>query len=137
TCMLGRPYALEGTIVRGDQLGRKLGFPTANLSPQRQLLPRHGVYAGWDWLDETGGSHAAPLLRLPDAAIPMVMNLGVRPTLLGTPALRVEPHLLAGTYATDGLYGLKATFYPTVRLRDEQRFADVAALQQQITRDVA
>jgi riboflavin kinase/FMN adenylyltransferase len=117
---LGRPYALAGTVVHGDQLGRQLGFPTANLDVAGLVLPPPGVYAA--------------RVHGPDGPAPAVMNLGHRPTLdPATPLLRLEVHLLDG--APD-LYGRELEVAPVARLRDETRFGSLAALQAQIAQDV-
>jgi riboflavin kinase/FMN adenylyltransferase len=121
--MLGRPYALAGTVVHGDRLGRQLGFPTANLDTRGLVLPPTGVYAA-----RVTGAGLPP-------AQPAVLNIGHRPTV-AAPATgpRVEVHLL--DYAGE-LYGreLEVTF--TARLRGEQKFGSLPELQQQIQRDVA
>ena len=137
--LLGRPYLVEGTIARGDQLGRKLGFPTANLGAIQQLIPRPGVYAGWVWL----GSPAAqrehpPVTKLPATALPAVFNVGVRPTVTGAAQeLRVEAHILDQQFAADALYGFRAGFYLTYRLREERRLGSLTELTAQIAADVA
>ena len=135
--MLGRPYMLEGCIAKGEQLGRRLGFPTANLGEVQQLLPKSGVYAGFVWLqDETGSIQKPAMTTLPANVYPAVFNIGIRPTLhQASPPVRVEAHLLAGTFGTDALYGLRAGFYLAHRLRDETKFADTEELRQQIARD--
>jgi riboflavin kinase / FMN adenylyltransferase len=118
--LLGRTYALAGTVRRGDQLGRQLGFPTANLEVAGLVLPPRGVYAVRAQVGD--GQHDA------------VLNIGVRPTLeLAQPPVQVEAHLL--DFAGD-LYGqeLEATF--VARIRDEQRFASLEALRAQIGRDI-
>lgn len=119
--LLGRPYAVSGTVVRGDQLGRRIGFPTANIDVQGLELPPHGVYA-------------ARVRILPGAPdVPAVLNWGVRPTLDRPEGEgRFEVHLLE---QEGDLYGreLEITF---VRfLRAECRFDSVEALQSQIGRD--
>jgi riboflavin kinase/FMN adenylyltransferase len=120
--LLGRPYALAGEVVRGDQVGRKLGFPTANVAYAPELLlPLDGVYvarvavsrpgATWDW--------------------PAVVNLGVRPTVGGRRRL-LEAHLLRW----DGdLYGSCVSVAFLDRLRDERRFPSLEELRAQIERD--
>ncbi len=130
--MLGRPYMLEGTILRGDQLGRTIGFPTANLEGIEQLVPAHGVYAGYVHLG------ADPTFtRLPSQAVPAAFNIGVRPTVKqAKPSLRVEAHLLAGTYGVDALYGMRAGFYLTHRLRDELKFGSMEEMVGAISADV-
>jgi riboflavin kinase / FMN adenylyltransferase len=119
--MLGREYALGGVIVRGDGIGRRLGFPTANLDVTGMAVPPSGVYAVHAYVE--GTRHRG------------VANIGHRPTLRdAVPQLRVEPHLL--DFSGD-LYGkhLELTF--VAKLRDEQKFASVEALKEQIARDVA
>jgi len=120
--MLGRPYSLSGHVIRGDQLGHKLGFPTANLDIAGLALPPNGVYAARVTVIGQG-AHAA------------VVNLGTRPTLQQpAPRLCVEVHLL--DFAGD-LHGkeLEATF--TGKLRDEIKFPSLDALKEQIARDIA
>jgi riboflavin kinase/FMN adenylyltransferase len=117
---LGRPYDLSGTVIPGDQRGRTIGFPTANLEtwPER-LLPRNGVYATWAYTDH--------------GRWPSVSNIGLRPTFeLGTPQPRVETHLLD----FDGdLYGQTLRIEFIRYLRPEQRFQNPNQLIQQIHQD--
>ena len=118
---LGRPWALAGEVVRGDQVGRQLGFPTANLAVPGLVLPAPGVYVAT--------TNVAALRRT------AVVNLGHRPTLAQPePALRVEAHLLD----FDGdLYGQELELVFTRRLRNELKFASLDDLREQIGRDVA
>ncbi|HVM14001.1 MAG TPA: bifunctional riboflavin kinase/FAD synthetase [Egibacteraceae bacterium] len=118
--LLGRPHLVDGVVVRGDQRGQTLGFPTANLQVGRRVaVPARGIYAG----------HC----HLPDgAAQPCVTNVGVNPTF-GGQELRVEAHLL--DYTGD-LYGLAVAVDFRHRIRDEERFDDVPALVTQIGEDV-
>jgi riboflavin kinase/FMN adenylyltransferase len=117
---LGRPYRLGGPVVRGDQRGRQLGFPTANLAVwEEQLLPLKGVYAGYALLGEE--RH------------PMVANIGERPTF-GGGAVKVEAHLLAWE---GELYGQTLELDLLHRLRGEQKFANLEALKAQIAADAA
>jgi riboflavin kinase/FMN adenylyltransferase len=118
--MLGRAYALAGTVVRGDGLGRDLGFPTANIAVAGLALPPGGVYA----VRAKGGGHSCHA----------VLNIGYRPTLQSSkPELRVEAHLLD---FSGGLYGheLELTFVD--KLRDEQKFPSLAELRGQIALDI-
>ena len=121
--MLGRPYALDGVVVTGDQRGRTIGFPTANLRPlgRRPLLPAHGVYAVRAGVVQQGRVtwHAA------------VANLGARPTFDGR-EVRLEAHLLDGAH---DLYGQRLQIAFLARLRPEQRFAGIDALKAQIEQD--
>ena len=116
---LGRPYSVAGRVVRGDGRGRSLGFPTANLDPDRAPLVRTGVYACGVILD--GKSRQA------------VVNVGVRPTF-GENVLGVEAHVL--DFASD-LYGQRIRIDFLRRLRDETRFPSIDALRAQIAADIA
>lgn len=119
--MLGRDYRLTGPVVRGDQLGRQLGFPTANLDVTGLALPPHGVYAVEVSLD------GRPL--------PGVLNLGHRPTVQDSaPQLRVEVHLLD---FTGDLYDRELAVTFIQKLRDEQKFPSLDALRAQIEADIA
>jgi len=118
--MLGRSYSLAGTVIPGDQLGAKLGFPTANLDVPGLILPPHGVYA-------VHAHHQNQTHRA-------VLNIGIRPTLTQTtPRLRVEAHILS---PTNDLYGqeLEVTF--VAKLRDEMKFPSISALRIQIASDI-
>jgi len=118
--MLGRTYSLCGRVVKGDGIGRKIGFATANLDVHGLALPPTGVYAAR--CDVSGIVYCA------------AVNIGYRPTLSSpTPKLQVEAHLL--DFDAD-IYGetLELTFVR--KLRDEQKFPSPAALRDQIARDV-
>ena len=118
--MLGRPYSLAGTVVRGDQLGRQLGFPTANLEVTGLLLPPGGVYTVHATVN--GRSHRA------------VANIGSRPTVNSTvPQTRVEAHLL--DFEGD-LYGQELELAFVEKLRDEKKFPSLPALKEQIAQDI-
>ena len=134
--MLNRPYLLEGVIEKGDQLGRTLGFPTANLGNIQQLLPKAGVYFGYVWSDHARDSHPA-IMEVPDNVWPAVMNIGTRPTLSSlVPQQRVEAHILSDSIELNQLYGYNAGFYFAARLRDEQKFASLDDLKAQIKNDI-
>ena len=113
--MLGRPFELDGTVVAGDQRGGTLGYPTANIAMDAQLLcPRYGIYAG-----EALGHRAA-------------VSIGTNPHYGGTER-RIEPYLLD----FDGdLYGRRLVVELWERLRDEEVFDSEDALVAQIARDV-
>lgn len=129
TAMLGRRYRLDGIVVKGQQRGRQLGFPTANLSHYHNLLPRNGVYAGWAVLDN---QHPDPL-NDPRQALPAVINIGHRPTVVTDGTRTVEIHLLA---EVGDLYGRCLTIFFHRRIRDERRFANVEELKAQINKDL-
>lgn len=116
--LLARPYAIDGQVIRGRQLGRQLGFATANLRIKHNPLPLRGVFA-------------VDVIGLDAQALPGVANLGLRPTLEGTRPL-LEVHLF--DFARD-IYGAHISVRFLHKLRDEQRFSDLTALQAQIAAD--
>ena len=121
--LLGRPYTLIGSVVKGIQLGRTIGFPTANLQlPPEKFLPRQGVYAVRVFMEE--GTERTEL---------GVMNIGNRPTVNGTQP-SVEVHLL--DWSGD-LYGKTIKVQPEKFVRAEQKFASLEALKAQIQADCA
>jgi riboflavin kinase / FMN adenylyltransferase len=117
--LLGRHYAIGGEVVAGARRGRELGFPTANLATENELIPPNGVYATFITLDG--------VIR------PGVTNIGVRPTFGDASKVSVETHVLG--FSGD-LYGHQAEISFVQRLRDERRFPDVDALREQIAADV-
>jgi riboflavin kinase/FMN adenylyltransferase len=130
--LLGRPYAIRGAVVRGDQRGRTLGFPTANVAPETEVLPGHGVYAGGArLLDEPPAGGAGPPRGAVFAA---VTNVGRRPTFKPDDPPLAEAHLL--DFSGD-LYGRRIEVTFEARLRAERRFPGPDALREQIARDVA
>jgi riboflavin kinase / FMN adenylyltransferase len=116
--MLGRPYSVSGPVVRGEQLGRTLGFPTANIATGEVQLPPDGVWAVRvaDAADESWGG---------------VANLGIRPTVGGAKRL-LEVHLFE--FSGD-LYGQNIEVFFETRLRGEMKFPSLDALRQQIEKD--
>ncbi|GET42431.1 bifunctional riboflavin kinase/FAD synthetase [Microseira wollei] len=128
--LLGRSYTLTGTVVQGQQLGRTIGFPTANLHlPSEKFLPRYGVYAVQVKI-ENGERSSEPGNIIP-SPIPGVMNIGCRPTVNGT-APTVEVYLI--DWAGD-LYGQTLTVSLEQFLRPEQKFASLDELKAQIQAD--
>ena len=116
---LGHPYTVRGRVLRGKGRGRQLGFPTANLRPERELIVPAGVYAAraaWE-----GGRAGA------------VVNVGIRPTF-GEGEYWVEAYLL--DFAGD-LYDSVLVLEFEERIRSEQKFPDVEALRAQVASDVA
>jgi riboflavin kinase/FMN adenylyltransferase len=118
--LLGRPYFVDGRVVRGDGRGRTLGIPTANLALENEIVPKEGVYAVRVGLPAGGPPRAA------------VANLGRRPTFGGGEAT-VEAHLLD---FEDDLYGQRLRVFFVERLRDEKAFPGKDALVAQIGADV-
>jgi riboflavin kinase/FMN adenylyltransferase len=116
--LLGRPYAIGGRVVRGKQLGRTLGYPTANLRYGGKTPALRGIYATW-------------VHGVADAPWPSVSSFGTRPTVDG-----VEPLLEAHLFDFDGdLYGRRIEVEFVARLRDEQKFPDLPSMVAQIRRD--
>jgi riboflavin kinase/FMN adenylyltransferase len=121
--LLGRPHEVRGTVAQGDQRGRELGFPTANVAvPAEILLPADGIYAGW--------------YERPDGSVhPAAISLGRRPTFYeSAEASLLEAYLL--DFAGD-LYGEPARVRFVARLRGEEKFDSVDALVAQIKQDIA
>ena len=118
--LLGHPYQLCGRVAYGDQLGRTIGFPTANVPLHRRLAPLTGVFAVRVWgINET--------------AWPGVANIGRRPTVAGQER-RLEVHL----FDFDGdIYSRQIRVEFVEKIRDEQRFASLELLKHQIARDAA
>lgn len=118
--LLGRPYAIGGRVVRGRQLGRTLGFPTANLRFGGKTPALSGIYATW-------------VHGIGDRPHASVSSLGTRPTVDG-----VEPLLEAHLFDFDGdLYGRRIEVEFVAHLRAELKFPDLASLTQQMHRDAA
>jgi len=115
---LGRPFMIGGHVVRGQQLGRKLGYPTANLRLGSRTSPVDGIFA-------------VRVHGIDDAMHPGVASLGVRPTVNGK-----EPLLEAHVFDFSGdLYGRRIQVEFVEKLRDEEKFADLDAMVKQIDRD--
>ena len=122
--VLGRPHALSGVVAHGDERGRTIGVPTANLVDIPELLPPKGVYAVT--ADRYSQGAFAPLAR-------GVTNIGVRPTV-GSGGLSVETYLL--DFAGD-LYDARLRIHLVARLREERKFGSLDELKAQIARDVS
>ena len=117
--MLGRPYGVEGRVVRGAERGVTLGFPTANLHPQNRVIPRNGVYVTATLIEGEWRRS--------------VTNIGTRPTFESAAATSVETFVM--NYSGD-LYGDVVRVRFLYRLRDEKKFALVDELKSQIEHDV-
>jgi riboflavin kinase/FMN adenylyltransferase len=118
--MLGRPYGVEGRVVRGLERGRTLGFPTANLQPQNRVVPAGGVYV------------TATLIE--GAWRRSVTNIGTRPTFADDAGASIETYVMDWT---GDLYGDVVRVRFLHRLRAERKFASVEELQRQIAWDIA
>jgi riboflavin kinase/FMN adenylyltransferase len=121
---LGRAYSMRGRVVRGNQLGRTLGFPTANLRLERRRAPLAGIFAV--------RVHGAVECGLAGGAAG-VASLGTRPTVNGVETL-LEAHVF--DFSRE-LYGREIEVEFVAKLRDEERFADLDALTVQMQRDAA
>jgi riboflavin kinase/FMN adenylyltransferase len=118
--MLGRPYGVEGVIIRGNRRGHTIGFPTANLKPHNRVIPKFGVYATATLVDGTWRRS--------------ITNIGVRPTFEND----AEPSIESYLFDFDGdLYGdvLRVRFLH--RIRDERKFNGINELKAQIEKDSA
>ena len=116
-------YHFSGTVVHGQQLGRKLGFPTANLAVEalRDVLPPAGVYAAWATL--AGGERYLSMV-----------NIGYRPTVdEQSHRLSVEAYL---DHFSGDLYGQRLSLQLVERIRDERKMSSLQQLQQQLTDDL-
>lgn len=118
--MLGRPYGVEGPVVRGAERGAGLGFPTANIHPHNRVIPRGGVYVTATLIDGQWRRS--------------VTNIGTRPTFADERGTSIETHIM--NWSGD-LYGDVVRVRFLQRLRDEMKFASVNELKLQIERDVA
>ena len=116
--LLGRPYMLRGEVVVGDRRGRTIGFPTANVCTENELVPPHGVYATTAILN--------------GVAYPSISNIGTRPTFETGEESIVETHLLD---FDEDLYGAGLRLAFVQRLRDEKKFEGVDPLKKQIEAD--
>jgi len=116
--LLGHQYCLDGSVIRGDQRGRTLGFPTANLCSENELLPPHGVYATTTRINEV--VHAS------------VTNVGTRPTVDASGRTVVETHIFN---LDRDLYGQSIRVGFVQRLRDERAFESLEQLRAQINAD--
>lgn len=121
--LLGRPWSFQGKVVKGDQIGRTMGFPTANLEYIETLIPKHGVYAVLVSTKEPGNMLSK---------VPAVMNIGVRPTVGGR-ILRVEVHVLdrRDLDLYESVLDVELKSY----LRPEIKFGSRDLLREQIARD--
>lgn len=117
--MLGRPYRLAGKVIKGKQLGRQIGVPTANLHLKRTRLCVNGVFTASTWLD--------------GKTFPSVVNVGYRPAVDQLDKPLLEVHLL--DYDGD-LYGRRLEVDLLHKLRDEQKFDSLKDLTQQIHKDI-
>jgi len=118
--LLGHPYVVEGVVVRGAQRGRSIGFPTANLCSENELMPPHGVYATYAIID--------------GIVLPSVTNIGTRPTVDSSGKTSVETHIFD---LERDLYGATMRLAFVQRLRDERAFDSLDLLKSQIAADCA
>ena len=118
--LLGHQYAIDGTVIQGDRRGRTIGFPTANLCTDNELLPPNGVYA--------------TTTRVGEVVYPSVTNVGTRPTVDDSGRVSVETHIFN---LDRDLYGSTIRVSFVQRLRDERAFESLDQLQTQIAADCA
>ena len=125
--LLGRSYRVRGSVAKGDQRGRTIGFPTLNLAAENEILPCVGVYACRVRFLDAGEPEPGPWWGA-------VANVGRRPTVKANDPVAVEAHLF--DFAADA-YGRRIEVAFESRLRGEQRFPSLEALREQIARDSA
>ena len=118
--LLGHAYVVDGVVVRGEQRGRTIGFPTANLCTENELVPPHGVYATSAILD--------------GIVMPSVTNIGTRPTVDASGRTSIETHIFD---LDRDLYGAPLRLAFVQRLRDERAFESLDLLKSQIAADCA
>jgi riboflavin kinase/FMN adenylyltransferase len=119
--MLGREYALDGIVSKGEKIGHKIGYPTINLAPENEFHPAEGVYVT---------RIAIPSFERPFGG---VTNIGRRPTLYE------ESEAVIETYVFDfasNVYGVKVRLFFLEHLREERKFPSLEALTEQIARDI-
>lgn len=131
TRLLGRFFAVDGRVRKGDGRGRTIGVPTANLAVGQRLLPPHGVYASWCFLNVEDRGASRPENHC--AWYPAVTNIGTRPTFNGS-TRTIETHILS--YSGPSLYGKRVELALQERLRDERKFGSVDELRTQISADI-
>ncbi len=130
--LLGRPYTLHGVVVRGAGRGRRLGFPTANVRPDRPLLLATGVYAGYAGVGSGHEGAAGESAPGATARYKCVVNVGYRPTF-GEGQCWVEAYLI--DFSGD-LYDRPISVSLVERIREERKFPDVDSLVKQVRSDV-
>ena len=118
--LLGRKYTIKGEVIKGQQLGGQIGFPTCNIDPQRLKMPLLGVFACY--------------ARLDDVLLPAAVNIGFRPTVQAEGGALLEAHLL--DFRGD-LYGETLEIVFIAKVRDEMKFESLDALKHQLEEDIA
>ncbi|HEY7113317.1 MAG TPA: bifunctional riboflavin kinase/FAD synthetase [Thermoanaerobaculia bacterium] len=119
--LLGRDYEVDGIVARGERVGRKIGYPTINLSPENELFPADGVYV------------TQIEIRSFERRFDSVTNIGRRPTVYEDFATTIETYVLD---FNSNVYGERVRLFFLERLREERKFASVMALTEQIGRDI-
>jgi riboflavin kinase/FMN adenylyltransferase len=117
---LGYNYMLSGTVEHGDGLGRKIGFPTANVSQEFdwKMVPGNGVYAAW--------------VKIEEETLPAMVNIGTRPTVTSSDEVRIEAHIIDWN---GDLYEKKIRLEFVSRLRSEKSFDSIESLARQLQAD--
>jgi len=120
--LLGYPYKINGKVVKGMQLGRKLGFPTANLDYEnnKKILPKNGVYY--------------TLTKIKDKEYVSITNIGTKPSVQQSNSISIETHILD---FNQSIYGQNISIIFNDRIRNEIKFNHISELIDQITKDVS
>jgi riboflavin kinase/FMN adenylyltransferase len=118
--MLGRPYQITGTIEGGQQIGRSIGFPTANILPNdnTKQIPAQGVYAVWVLYQKT--------------AYPAMLNIGIRPTIGDGLSETIEAHIID---FNKNIYNEEVSVLFQKKIRNEMRFSSIEQLKEQLAHD--
>ena len=134
--LLGHSFSIIGKIKKGNQIGRTIGFPTANFSNLEQIIPEKGVYFGHLLVNKDKDSLSP--LKQPKSAKLSVLNIGTRPTIKNNnhTHVSIEAHIIDEKLANDELYGKTCAFYCKGRLREECKFPNLKTLKLQIAKDI-
>ncbi|MBU1061732.1 MAG: hypothetical protein KJ952_03300, partial [Candidatus Omnitrophica bacterium] len=117
--MLGRPVTVLGTVIKGRSIGRKLGFPTANIDPHHEAIPPSGVYV----VD----------VRIDKRIFKGILNIGTRPTFYEQSPPTIELHIF--NYKKN-IYGKDIEIIFKIKIRNERKFSSIEFLRKQIEKDV-
>lgn len=134
--LLGRPFCIEGKVIRGQQLGRRLGLPTANIAGVAQLIPLPGVYGGYALF--TNDQESPSSLMSKDSRMRLaVINVGFRPTIADSRKLVIEVHVPDGKFGENELYDKNAAILFVQRIRNEMKMASLEELKSVIQNDIS
>ncbi|MBI5893869.1 MAG: bifunctional riboflavin kinase/FAD synthetase [Deltaproteobacteria bacterium] len=128
--LLGRFYSISGRVIKGKNRGKQMGFPTANIDTQNELIPKNGVYAVFCEVNPVRKLFSNEVKGL---QYPAVVNIGTNPTFENGDNINIEVHIMDFNRS---LYGKRLKIHFVQRIRDEIKFKTVDELVKQIKRDV-